>query len=97
MCPYDPYQVAQPSHAAVAQALAADVLRYQGKSTNLSAWAVDPNAPGPRQRNGWDCGVFVSCWLRCKAEGRDPNVFQEKDMKLIRDRFAYELLTGFDS
>lgn len=51
-----------------------------------------PNGGSPQQLNGYDCGVFTCTNARMLALGSRLN-YTQKDMKTIRRRMTYEILT----
>ena len=59
-------------------------------------WKVVGKA-GPKQRNGSDCGVFVSTTAKCVMLGVDPMAYGAGDIPCQRRRMVAELMNcGFD-
>lgn len=48
----------------------------------------------PRQRNAWDCGMFVITNAMCLALGISPMCYSEQEMPIQRRRIAAMLLNG---
>lgn len=48
----------------------------------------------PRQRNAWDCGMFVITNAMCLALGISPMCYSEEEMPIQRRRIAAMLLNG---
>lgn len=55
-------------------------------------YSLLPNVKTPQQQNGYDCGVFT-CTVARKVAERSPLAFSQKDMKTIRRKMAYEIIT----
>lgn len=49
------------------------------------------SAKTPQQQNGYDCGVFT-CTVAKYASALQPMAFGQKDMHIIRQRMAYEII-----
>ena len=57
---------------------------------------VEVDTISPRQRNGYDCGVFVCTNGECIASGVSIDCYDENDMTTQRSRIAAVLLNeGF--
>ncbi|CAH2353735.1 hypothetical protein CLIB1423_12S01772 [[Candida] railenensis] len=71
-------------------------MQEEGKRLNSSIdfneYKLVPLMDSPQQSNGYDCGVFT-CTSAFFVSGRKPLNFSQKDMKLLRRKMAYEILT----
>ena len=56
-------------------------------------WTVKGRG-GPRQTNGFDCGVFVSTTAKMISLGVDPMAYSAVDIPLQRRRIVAELMNG---
>lgn len=56
-------------------------------------WTV-PSTPCTRQRNGYDCGVFLVTNAKCISLGLDPTCYGAEDMTVQRLRIAAEIING---
>jgi hypothetical protein len=63
-----------------------------GSSVNYAEYTLEPCMPTPQQQNGYDCGVFT-CTLALYVARAQPLLFGQRDMKLLRRKMAYEILT----
>ena len=60
-----------------------------------SGWTdVDGGRAVPQQKNGYDCGVFACMFAETLAGGAKKFAFEQKDMKDLRRRMAYEIAKG---
>ncbi|CAK7897705.1 hypothetical protein CAAN1_04S01134 [[Candida] anglica] len=66
--------------------------KKQGSSIDFHSYEIIPLAETPQQQNGYDCGVF-SCTSAFFVSKGKPLKFSQKDMKLLRRKMAYEILT----
>lgn len=71
-------------------------MQEEGKRLNspidFNEYKIIPLMDSPQQLNGYDCGVFT-CTSAFFVSGRKPLTFSQKDMKLLRRKMAYEILT----
>lgn len=74
--------------------LLATYMSEEAKRLNVKApeYELHGNVKSPQQNNGSDCGVFTCTNARFRAQRR-PSNFSQKDMKTIRRRMAFEILT----
>lgn len=63
-----------------------------GSSVDYTEYTLEPCMPTPQQQNGYDCGVFT-CTLAHYVARAQPLLFSQRDMKLLRRKMAYEILT----
>ncbi|CAK9436247.1 uncharacterized protein LODBEIA_P08050 [Lodderomyces beijingensis] len=57
------------------------------------AYKLVPSLPCPQQQNGFDCGIFTCQAGKHIAQNKKFN-YTQKDMKVIRRRMAYEMMTA---
>ncbi|CUM53770.1 uncharacterized protein AC631_00263 [Debaryomyces fabryi] len=66
--------------------------KKHNSSIDFEKYSIMKNMPSPQQQNGFDCGVFACICAKYVAQWRDLT-YRQKDMKLIRRRMAYEIIT----
>ena len=74
------------------------VIVVAGDRTNIRMWRLVAGNSGsmPQQQNGFDCGVFMCAMVRFLATGGtngSTHPFEQRDICLIRRRFAYLILS----
>ena len=67
--------------------------KYKDCNPRTSKWAIEYPKDIPRQRNGYDCGVFTCKNAECLSRSDSIN-FTQKDTPHIRDVMMYELYKG---
>lgn len=74
--------------------LLANYMAQEAKRLNVKEidYKLLSNTKSPQQNNGSDCGVFTCSNARFKAERKDSS-FTQSDMKTIRRRMAFEIMT----
>ncbi|KAI0462271.1 hypothetical protein LJB42_004359 [Komagataella kurtzmanii] len=60
---------------------------------NFHEYLLDYNTNSPQQKNGSDCGVFTCATVEFLSREKALK-FSQTDMPLIRQRMAYEIITG---
>ncbi|CUM49144.1 unnamed protein product [Debaryomyces tyrocola] len=66
--------------------------KKQNSSIDFEKYSLMKNMPSPQQLNGFDCGVFACICAKYVAQWKKLT-YGQKDMKLIRRRMAYEIIT----
>lgn len=66
--------------------------KKQNSSIDFEKYSLMKNMPSPQQLNGFDCGVFACICAKYVAQWKELS-YGQKDMKLIRRRMAYEIIT----
>lgn len=73
-----------------------ETMRVHGKEMNgmdYTLYDMDAEAQGPKQQNGFDCGVFTCTAVA--ALGRKLGFcYSQGDMSFLRRKMAYEILKG---
>ena len=62
------------------QAVRAD---EDGEAFDFSSWATT-KINCPQQDNGFDCGMFMCCFVRCLLTGDDIGKVRQEDMPSLR-------------
>ncbi|CAO3566221.1 unnamed protein product [Mortierella alpina] len=62
------------------------------KPFDFQGWENDCPKDIPRQRNGFDCGVFTCTFLECKSRGLDQFDFSQQNMPYLRKRIILSIL-----
>lgn len=71
-----------------------DEHRDKKKTDDDRPWTLVPCTDDtPRQRNGFDCGVFVCVFSEFLSRGR-PLSFGQDDVTVCRERIGYSILQG---
>jgi sentrin-specific protease 1 len=76
---------------AIRRYLSDELLRKHGERVEPRAWQVSHHEGGPRQRNGYDCGMFVCATARCLMLGVPVDLMQEQ-VAQVRQRVVFELM-----
>lgn len=66
--------------------------KKQNSPIDFEKYSLMKNMPSPQQLNGFDCGVFACICAKYVAQWKKLT-YGQKDMKLIRRRMAYEIIT----
>lgn len=73
-----------------------DYMIQEGKkhnsTINFDSYSMMKNMPTPQQQNGFDCGVFTCMCANYLSKNKELT-YSQKDMKLLRRRMAYEILS----
>lgn len=71
--------------------------KYEDKMSTpmveMKDWTIEYPSKNPRQRNGYDCGVFV-CAYAADILMQAEFSFEQKDMPNIRQRIIYEIFSN---
>lgn len=70
--------------------------RIYGKDLNgmdYTLYDMESEAQGPKQKNGYDCGVFTCTAMYCLASNKGF-CYSQGDMSFLRRKIAYEILKG---
>lgn len=67
--------------------------KYKDCNPRTTKWSIEYPKDIPRQRNGYDCGVFTCKNAECLSRSDSIN-FTQKDTPHIRDVMMYELYKG---
>ncbi|GJJ74528.1 sentrin-specific protease 1 [Entomortierella parvispora] len=59
---------------------------------DFAGWTDNSPKNIPKQRNGFDCGVFTCTFIECKSRGMDKFVFSQKDMEALRKHMVLSIL-----
>jgi len=66
--------------------------KKHNSSIDFEKYSLMKNMPSPQQQNGFDCGVFACICAKYVAQWKELT-YGQKDMKIIRRRMAYEIIT----
>ncbi|KAG0206294.1 SUMO1 sentrin specific peptidase 1 [Mortierella sp. GBA30] len=62
------------------------------KPFDFQGWENDCPKDIPRQKNGFDCGVFTCTFLECKSRGLDQFDFSQQNMPYLRKRIVLNII-----
>ncbi|KAG9321005.1 hypothetical protein KVV02_003983 [Mortierella alpina] len=62
------------------------------KPFDFQGWENDCPKDIPRQKNGFDCGVFTCTFLECKSRGLDQFDFSQQNMPYLRKRMILNII-----
>ncbi|XP_043276075.1 sentrin-specific protease 1-like [Venturia canescens] len=91
---YDSFKKENPrSLETLLQYLIEEARQKEGEPIMREKWHLAAKMDIPRQSNGYDCGVFVCMYARCKISERKME-FTQNEMPIIRAKMMREFKAG---
>ncbi|KAG0273959.1 SUMO1 sentrin specific peptidase 1 [Linnemannia exigua] len=64
----------------------------RSKPFNFEGWENDCPKDIPRQRNGYDCGVFTCTFIEFKSRGSETFDFSQEEMPYLRKKLVLDII-----